>query len=110
MNLWGILVGEVPKQEEIAVIMIPTTGPALLKRNTIEIGINRMAHNFYLIECHPDITVASKDTTQVADILFFALLVVLNLLRSKALCMSCGDDLTCDNQCIITEYLVEESF
>lgn len=49
VNLWGILVGEVPKKEKVAFVMISVTGPTLLEGDTIEIGINHPAADKNLI-------------------------------------------------------------
>ena len=69
MDLWGILVGEVPKEKEVAVIVVLATSPALQEGDTIEIRIHGVAHHFYLIECHLDITIALEHATKILDIL-----------------------------------------
>ena len=61
-----------------------------------------MTHHFDIIECNLDIAVTLEYSTKILDVLFLALLVILDFLRSEALCMLCGDDLTCDNQSIFT--------
>ena len=52
VDLRGILVSEVPKQEQITFIVISITGPTLKQSNSIEIGIDRVTHDFNLIKCH----------------------------------------------------------
>ena len=69
MDLRGILVGKVPKEEEVAIIMVATAGPTLQEGDTIEIRIDRVAHHFNLIECHLYIAITGKDATEVLDIL-----------------------------------------
>ena len=78
--MWSRLIGKVPKKEKVSVIMILTTSPSLQERNTIEIGVDRMAHDLNIVESHFNITVTSKDATKILDVLLLALLVILNLL------------------------------
>ena len=50
MDFWGILITEVPKQEDIAFIMIGVARPALMEGHAIEIGISGMAHHLNVIK------------------------------------------------------------
>ena len=67
-----------------------------------------MTHHFNIVEGHLYVTVTLENTSKILDVLLFALFVILYLLRSETFCMFLHNHLSCDNQRIIAEHLVEK--
>ena len=71
MYLRRILIAEVPKQEDITVVMVTVGRIALVESHPIEARLYRMAHDFYLIECYLYVLVHCEHILEISEILLF---------------------------------------
>ena len=75
-----------------------------MKRDTIEVGIDRVTHHLNLIEGDTNHFVIGKHTSQIGQVLLFGLLLILNLVwQANAIIGFTLDDLTCNDESIITK-------
>ena len=96
-DLRSILVGEVPKQEDIAFVVIGVARPALMEGHAIEVGISGMAHHLNVIERDMDVLGGLEHAAKIVKILLLRLLVVADLLGDESLWLLLGDDTTGDD-------------
>ena len=82
MNLWMLLVSEVPKQEDITIIVVAwgsvlvVCAPSLMQSDTIEICFDRMPHDIYSIKADIYTPFAVKDGKKAIQIFTFTLFLV----------------------------------
>ena len=108
MNLGGIFIAEVPKEEDVTFIVIGVAGPALMEGDAIEVGVDGMAHDLDVIEVHAEVLGVLENTAQVGELLLLRLFIVLDLGRRHAVAVALLDHSSRDDEGIFAEDLFQE--